>query len=85
MYMALISTRVDTTAENTSPQICFVRRISDGRFLRGSKVFPWVKSWRWAAMLSPDIVRQYIDSGVMDRYGVTMADIELVIEPIRHQ
>lgn len=63
--------------------ICFVRNKKTGRFLRGSKFFPWVKSWRHAAMMSPDKVRQYFHAGNLAKYGITkMSDIDLVTEPL---
>jgi len=66
-----------------SKQICFVQRKSDGKFLRGSKVFPWVKTWRKAAVLSPDLVRQFNELGVLKlRYGIdSLSEIKLVLRP----
>lgn len=68
-----------------SKQICLVKRKSDGRYLRGSKMFTWVKNFRRAAMVSPDMIRQYYNDGVLkSRYGISdLSEIELVTEPIR--
>lgn len=66
-----------------SKKICFVRNKRTGRFLRGSKFFPWVKNWRHAWMTSPDVVRQYFETGSLAKYGILrMRDIELVMEPV---
>jgi hypothetical protein len=68
-----------------SKQICFVKRVSDKKHLRDSMLFIWVNAWQKAEMVSPAIVRQYMDSGVMSRYGIiNLNDIDLIIEPIRH-
>jgi hypothetical protein len=68
-----------------SKQICLVKRKSDGRYLRGSKIFTWVKNFRRAAMVSPDMIRQYHDDGALkSRYGISdISKIELVTEPVR--
>jgi hypothetical protein len=69
----------------TSKQICLVRRRSDGRYLRGSKFFTWVSNFRRASMVSPDMIRQYHNSGALkSRYNIeSLEEIELILEPIR--
>jgi hypothetical protein len=69
-----------TEFDMNSKSLCVVRRRVDGKFLRGTKLFTWVKSLSNAKITCPDSIRQYIDSGAMkSRYGVSNIDeIEIV-------
>lgn len=62
----------------TDNRICFVRRKSDGKFLRGAKLWKWTKNWRRAAALPVDHVRQLFNDGFMVEYGVRLEDVELL-------
>ena len=56
-------------------QLCFVVRKSDGKFLRGARLWKWTGDWRRAALLTPSFVREYC---LGKRYGIeSMGDVVL--------
>ncbi len=84
LYLSKISRKDETDKMYDffhSKKICFVRRRSDGYFLRGAKYWKWTRSWRAAAMMSPDCFRQYFEQGYLVKFGINrIDDVEFLTE-----
>lgn len=58
--------RIEARRVSSDDALCLVMRKRDGKFLRGSRWWPWTRDWHRAALLSPVFVREFC----IGRYGI---------------
>lgn len=64
-------------------EIVLVKRKSDGKYLRGSKYFTWVRSKRFAARISKAFIIDYEKSGELKvRFGIQSIE-DLIFEELK--